>query len=513
MTSPDEEVELEKTVPNDALLLARICHLEKASVEKDKEDGLEKVIPACVDLIDCLGEDEGWMEVIGAGPFSAWPFPGCTYKDWKYDEDARLYRCHDATIPCDCSNSTIHTCCGQAALRIEARNLDDAVALYSRAVQVTPRNDCEARLQAIAFCNLGIFLSSHLKVKSEHKFMKDDNIAVLLFKVGAVALKSPYSMYFYGHALIHGQGGVKKDEDHARSIHYLNEAGKERVGEAFYELGKIYEERGTGDGAGHSVNVDMISAAEGFYDAAERAYTFEYRDGSARDNFIKRHTPPPGAWTPSSATVRSLLHTEGWDALETSLSCDLGQRCSWAVAGQAFLFAGAITLTKDGTDKVSEEAEPFLWILPTLGIILALHSLLETVEAFSRIREQRLAVIKMVGKKLMAHGAILDASINDPYYSIQEAKRDRFEAWEKERAAFGAYVHRNYFLLFVSSLTVRLAIIADVTFIIAWASLAHIWPTHTWPVDTSLCSAHPDCAGLAGYCCPTFSGIFLDCCG
>jgi hypothetical protein len=181
---------------------------------------------------------------------------------------------------------------------------------------------------------------------------------------------------------------------HARSIHYLNEAGKERVGEAFYELGKIYEERGTRDGA---VTVDMISAAERFYDAALRAYTFEYPWRSC----ITRHTPPPGAWTPSSVTIRSLVHTEGWVALENSFSNDLGERFSWAVAGQAFLFTGAITLTQEGADKLSKGILPFLRILPTLGIILAVHSLFETVEVFSRMQEQRVAVIRMVGKKLM----------------------------------------------------------------------------------------------------------------
>ncbi|MCK7498886.1 MAG: hypothetical protein MZW92_56335 [Comamonadaceae bacterium] len=39
-------------------------------------------------------------------------------------------------------------------------------------------------------------------------------------------------------------------------------------------MGKIYEERGTSHGA---VNVDKISAAEGFYDAALQAYTFDYK--------------------------------------------------------------------------------------------------------------------------------------------------------------------------------------------------------------------------------------------
>jgi tetratricopeptide (TPR) repeat protein len=297
---------------NSIMLLSNICHVEHD--ECDEEDGLEKVIASS----------------------SAWPFATCKHRDWGYDPTFGLRHYRDDEVHCDCPGDNImHMCCDQALLRIARGQLDESVAWYSKAVQITPLNDCEARLQATAFCSLGIFLSSHLKQNLPHKFMKNDSKAVLLFKVGAIALKSPYCMYFYRHALAHGQGGVK--ENRARSIHYLNLAGAERVGEAFYELGKIHEEMGTSNGASGSVAFNMISAAEEFFDAAREAYTFEadtteappapqvpptgeaetFDHGDCRDAdydakgqrlnppTVDPH-PPPGVWTLWGATIQSL---------------------------------------------------------------------------------------------------------------------------------------------------------------------------------------------------------------
>lgn len=381
----------------------------------------------------------------------------------------------------------MHDYYDQATLCIDSGNLDDAVLWYSRAVQCTPTNDCEARLLSIACCNLGIFLSSHLHLQAGHRFTKDDNKAVLLFKVGAVSLKSPSCMYFYGHALAHGQGGVKEN-GLARSIHYLNQAGKERVGEAFYELGKIYEERGCSDGAGHSVNLDKISAAEEFYEAAKETYTFRHADVEDRNRrIIMCHTPPRGAWTPSCVTIRSLLHTEGWDALENAVSYGIAQRFSWAVAGQAFLFTGAVALFR-GDGEIPVDTMPFLLILPILGVILAVYSFSETLASFSRMGTQRRAVIKMVLKKLEAHGVILEASINDPYYNImhdypdkdrtwEDVRADRFLAWENERRLFKDYLHQVSFLLFITRLTLHLAYLADFAFFSSWVVLLWLWAT------------------------------------
>jgi hypothetical protein len=434
----EQDVPTRNEAKHPIMLLTNICHVEKDSC--DKKDGLEKVRPG--------------------GNFSPWPFIDCKHREWGYDETNRLHRYKNNTCVCK-PISKIHNCHDQALLRLSIDQLDEAAAWYSQAVQLTPENDCDARLQATAFCNLGIFLSSHLTVKKKYTFMKNDRKAVLLFKVGALALKSPQCMYFYGHALAHGQGGVKNDL--TQSIHYLNQAGVERVGEAFYELGKIHEELGTS--SNQQVNVNMISTAEEFFDAALRAYTFKDQNGN------DHHQPPSGAWMPWGVTIRSLLDTEALDTLESSISSALGQRFSWGVAGQAFLFGGAISLTKDGTNGLKNEPKYFfLWMLPTLGTILALRSISDTMETLLRGNNQRRAVYRMVRKKLMAYGAILDAAINDTNY-----RNNGFEAWDEEREAFKNYLFGIAGVFFFVESTLRLTLAADVAFLAAWSILLWSW--------------------------------------
>jgi tetratricopeptide (TPR) repeat protein len=258
--------------------LTNICHVQKDTC--DEKDGLEKV--------------KRKFRV------SPWPFKNCKHREWGYDKSFDLYRCFKNDMGCGCDKpfSEIHEYHDRAILCIARGELDEAVAYFSRVVQLEPKEETDTRLQAIAFCNLGIFLSSHLNEKRPNKFMKNDAKAVLLFKVGAVALKCPRCMYFYGHALAYGQGGVTQDL--AQSIHYLSQAGQERVDEAFYELGKLHEALGTGTGGSQSLNVNMISVAEEFYDAALKAYTYTFEDKSQNQ---KTHQPPRGAWTPRIVTI------------------------------------------------------------------------------------------------------------------------------------------------------------------------------------------------------------------
>lgn len=446
------------------LLLAHICHVFP-QVE-DTIDGLDKVDTALA-------------------PTLTWPFTGCEHRQWGYDSDIGVYRYKTDNCNCIRPRTEIHEWCDQALQSLAQGDLDKTVAFYSRAVQVEPRNGTDARLQAGAFCNLGIFLSSHLTLGHSHTFMKDDHKAVLLFKVGAVALKSPYCMYFYGHALVHGQGGVK--ENFSLGIQYLSQAGVERVGEAFYELGKIYEgkiyeERRSRDFDCHSVKVDMTSEAAHFYYEARQAYTFK------DDNSNLEHEPPMGAWRPSSVTVRSLLDTEGWHAMENSLSYALGQEFSWGIIGQAFLFTGAIQLAKTTenptTENPSNEFESFLWMLrwmlPTLGIILALRSLSRSVETLFRIGNQRATLRDMVAEKMKAHGAILYASKNDLYYCVQgDNQTDRDAAWRKEVRSYKKHLIYMFHLVFFTNLTLRLTLVADTAFVIIWSFLLNDYVTYS----------------------------------
>jgi hypothetical protein len=461
------------------MLLPNICHVEHNTC--DEEDGLEKVIASS----------------------SVWPFATCNHRKWGYDQKVGLYRYRNDEVRCDCpANNKMHCYCDHALFRIAQGKLDEAVVWYSRAVQITPQNDCEARLQATAFCSLGIFLSSHLQQKLPHKFMKNDSKAVLLFKVGAIALKSPYCMYFYGRALAHGQGGVK--ENRARSMHYLNLAGAQRVGEAFFELGKIHEEIGTSNGASGSVNFNIISVAAQFYKAAQEAYTFEadtteapsaphvpptgeaetFDHGDCRDADYDAegqrlnpptvdphprrvsHVPPPGAWMPWWATIQSLLYTEGLDTLESSHSSALGQTFSWGIASQAFLIGGSLVLAD--TSQSSEDGfETWRWAIPILGMYISVHSLVAGIIVARRSNKQQSAVYTMLAKKSEAYRAILYASINDSNYKDNSSNDD----WKAEKRKFQRYLRSTNYMVQLTLGTVCYTVFVNVLFLIAWYSV------------------------------------------
>jgi tetratricopeptide (TPR) repeat protein len=352
----------------------------------------------------CFDEADGLEETIPVDDKYVWPFSSCNSSGWVFDEQFHVYRyCDEYSDLCALQETEIHKFYVQARMRMERGDIDEAVAWYSRIVQVAPENDKDFLLQSTAFTSLGELLSSNSRVASQHRFMKNDCKAALLFKVGAVVFKNPHAMYCYGLALNNGQGGVKKCR--SKSIHLLNAAGAQHIGEAYYALGSIYEATATSNA--ENTRLELISLASRFYSSASQAYTFKYSEtGRNNDGTCTRvtHVPPPGACcTPSIASIASLPLTEGWQP--THLRDTLAVRLFWSLAGQAFLFSAASSLVS--STFIGSAYQALVVIIPTLGVILSLHGLMQATEAIVRARQPWNRIRKMTNEKINAYGCTL----------------------------------------------------------------------------------------------------------
>ena len=98
-------------------------------------------------------------------------------------------------------------------------------------------------------------------------FMRGEREAVWYLKIGALGYKIPFCKYLYGHALINGTGGIKKDI--LKVIGFLHDAGTGLlIAEAFFELGIIYE-RGIELGTGQDIDKDYAKAQHFYQDSIQ----------------------------------------------------------------------------------------------------------------------------------------------------------------------------------------------------------------------------------------------------
>ena len=93
-------------------------------------------------------------------------------------------------------------------------------------------------LQAFSYVYLGMMLVG-IGVPANECFEKNDWEAVKYFKKAAVEYKLPAGLYFYGRSLVRGTGGIKRNIPFGITL--LHQAGAMRIGEAFFELGWLYE--------------------------------------------------------------------------------------------------------------------------------------------------------------------------------------------------------------------------------------------------------------------------------
>jgi hypothetical protein len=291
---------------------------------------------------------------------------------------------------------------------------------------------------------------------SHEDFMKNERKAVCLFKEGAIKYDVPYCKYFYGHALIYGTGGVKKNVPKGMSL--LHAAAEAYVGEAFFELGAIYE-NGLSDSDG--VQQD-ISAAKQFYDAASQVYTYATKDRQGVWSYTTNVRQ--GGWSPEIFMVRGFLKTSGWHTDERLRSIDAGNRLNWALAGQAFLFGGAAALS---SVVQPDHNAALLVLIPVLGLISAVFSFWQLLEAILRNGLERTRMTGMLCAKLRAYKTILDAA----YFTENQASTWIAQEIKTEQRLF-CFLRFYLGCLLLFTFFVEVCLISiPITFITTWAPL------------------------------------------
>jgi len=431
-------------------------------------------------------DDDGLDRVTPINPEYKWPFQKCKHKGWHeckqsgWHEEYPTWRLdrnklvlseslsEENRADC-CKNPTdLHNHYMRAWTAQRCGELDKAVASYRMVLEEKPVGPDDYMLLAFTCLDLGLLLSSRPCLRpsqcphserhlTRDNFMKNEREAAQLFKKGAIAFQLPTCIYLYGHVLVYGTGGVKKDIP--RGISLLNEAGIQYIGQSFFELGSIYE-HGVTDGT-YKVETDL-SAASDYYRSAEQAYTF--RKDQDR------------GWLPKIETVQRYLRSEGWHNMERASSADLGERLYWAIAGQAFLFGAAASLAQSIR---SDHYAPLIVLLPLIGMFLAFFSFSQIHEARLRNMKQREHINSMIRAKIAAYEAILDASKVDLLFlkkgeghSLQADQDKRRAATLKdEQEKFEKHTRRIRRLVWLRRCSERVLCVVSLLFLVAWLIL------------------------------------------
>lgn len=290
--------------------------------------------------------------------------------------------------------------------------------------------------------------------RSSHPFKKKTESPMLnlwesirCYGEEATIFNYPGSMYIYGMALVYGTGGVTRNI--AEGIEYLNKAGAERIGEAYLELGSIYEH---GIGLCPTGIERDVAVAKDYYEEAFRVYN------------LKENWRNDG-WIPEIWGVQGLLFSEAWHISMRAFGDVLGERFNWNVAGQAFLFsAGTSYLIHESSTNSGSTLWGF-WI-PCIGIyVQVFYAILLLGDIYSMSYELR-KVEDMHDAKMAAYKAIVDAVkqlLPDTPHPFKNAVlREKGRVVNSNFWRFKKY----YFIWFLSSF----AFIVYLHFIGAWIS-------------------------------------------
>jgi hypothetical protein len=275
--------------------------------EDDDDDGLKKVIVNPVDQI--------------------WPFEGATADVtmrgvWTYNDRFHVWHFHDTTTPrTEAGQSEI---CNHWAAAHTSTDLWDAAAHYRVAISLPAGNATDALFQALSCGSLGLLLGGYYSTEDKKKkppyFLINEQEAVRVYKIGAEVFKLPSCRFLYGKALYLGMGGLK--ENPSRGLAHLHEAGAARIGEAFYEIGRICELK----------QYQKIERSRRFFEAAREAYKFTLEKNE--NDFL----------TCAAATVHP-SQTERWTYEHEASVSRIGNVFAWATVGQAFLVGAAAALS------------------------------------------------------------------------------------------------------------------------------------------------------------------------
>ena len=219
--------------------------------------------------------------------------------------------------------------------------------------------------------------------------VRGEREAVWYFKIGALGYKIPFCKYLYGHALIYGIGGIKKDI--LKGIGFLHDAGTELlIAEAFFELGIIYE-HGMEISTGQDIAKDHVKARH-FYQDSIRA---SKRNIEEYEKCV---------WVPEIRMITGLLCIDSIHLEEDLVQQVEGMHYSWIILGHSFLFGTAASFA---TYDQPQHYSPLLILLPILGIVLAGYSIFDNFIAWDVIDRNHNKVEEMLRSKYMAYNEII----------------------------------------------------------------------------------------------------------
>lgn len=386
--------------------------------------------------------------------FVAWPFDGSHHRGWHPDPERRniwAYVINEKHPCCDPPKTDIHRLFQDANIE-KSKYTDSALDLALRLFQEAMDKPVSARfihednmLRSFSMTNVGILLAVRIPPKAQtytptrkcfqyffhfslsllclllpgamplpppglpppasvlnrDNYIRSEREAVLLFKIGALGYKLPQCKYLYGHALIHGTGGIKKDIP--KGMAFLHDAGSVLIAEALFELGSIYE-RGCMENLKEGITKDYAMALD-FYEAARQASTDT--DQKLREN----------AWTPQILLTKRLLRIDNIHLQEDTVQNAAGLQFAWTILGHSFLFSATASLAS--TVQPNHYA-PLLILIPILGILLAGYSIDHTFDTYRFMQRNQELVQGMLCSKYAAYKAI----INNIVISLNLPKED-----------------------------------------------------------------------------------------
>ena len=379
-------------------------------------------------------DDDGLPKVVTDHKI-CWPFKNCMHKGWHLHTVRRIMA-YGTGLNSDCCKEQHRTAIHSKILEAYGQQLigtpealKSALEIYRFVLDIEISNvsifstETDTFLRSIAMTNVGILLSvsnrsllptqptthtnsclygyipylwmkfpkllkvSPLSINAKH--MRGEREAVLYFKIGALGYKIPFCKYLYGHALIHGTGGIKKNIPKGMGL--LHDAANElHIAEAFFELGSIHE-RGLMGNFNECIAKDYAMARE-FYEASFQASKENQGDAFGC------------VWVPEIGMINRLLRIDNIHLEEDALQNLAGMHYSWIILGHSFLFGTAASLANT---VQPHHFSSLLFLLPMLGIILALYSIVDTISSCIVMGRNQEAVDGMLDAKYAAYTEII----------------------------------------------------------------------------------------------------------
>jgi len=378
-------------------------------------------------------DDDGLPKVVTDHKI-CWPFKNCMHKGWHLHTVRRIMA-YGTGLNSDCCKEQHRTAIHSKYLEAYGQlligtpeTLKSALEIYRFVLDIEISNvsifstETDTFLRSIAMTNVGILLSvsnlslqqtqptthtkkclyipyywinfpkllevSPLSINAKH--MRGEREAVLYFKIGALGYKIPFCKYLYGHALIHGTGGIKKNIPKGMGL--LHDAANElHIAEAFFELGSIYE-RGLMGNFNECIAKDYAMARE-FYEASFQASKENQGDAFGC------------VWVPEIGMINRLLRIDNIHLEEDALQNLAGMHYSWIILGHSFLFSTAATIA---SNDYHQHYSPLILLLPILGIVLACHSFLDNKMALDVIKRNQDKVNDMLRPKYSAFRGMIN---------------------------------------------------------------------------------------------------------